>query len=235
MKRFVLVVLVILGSAALAAAQSSTDLTSPEAQNIRHFVASGPGPQLFPTTDRVVSAAQSSTAFANPSPATADPAPRFYYGNSEDYRFQLSLGYEYVHFRSNPFNANLNGVHTSLSYYLNDWFAVEGSLVAAFGTEVFGDRSRYLLYTGGPRIAWRDSRRKYEPWMHFLVGGLHMNPQLAVTVGGQNAFAFQGGGGVDFRHGPHVSFRAEGDYVRSQLYSQSQNNVQFGGGIVFHF
>ena len=232
MKRFVLAVLAILGSAGLAAAQSSTDLTAPEAQNVRHFVASGPGPQLFPADNSAISFAPS-IAFATASPAAADPAPRFYYGNSEDYRFQLALGYEYVHFRSTPFNANLNGVHTSLSYYLNDWFAVEGSIVAAFGTEVFGNRSRYLLYTGGPRIAWRGSRRKYEPWMHFLVGGLHVNPQVA--VGGQNAFALQGGAGVDFRYSTRISFRAEGDYVRSQLYSQSQNNVQFGGGVVLHF
>jgi len=232
MRRFVLAVLIILGSAGFAAAQSSSDLTAPEAQSVHRFAVSGSTLQLFPTPSSDTSAAPSLIAFANPSPA-ADPAPRFYYGNSEDYRFQLGLGYEYVHFRSTPFNANLNGVHTSLSYYFNDWAAIEGNVVSAFGTKVFGDRSKYLLYTVGPRIAWRDSRRKYEPWMHFLVGGLHMTPE--VVNGGKNGFAFQGGAGVDFRYNSRISFRAEGDYVRSQLYSQSQNNVQFGGGIVFHF
>jgi len=232
MKRFVLAVLITLGSAGFAAAQSGSDLTAPEPQNVHRFNASSSGLQLFPATSGD-SPALSLAPFANASPATADPAPRFYYGNSEDYRFQLGFGYEYVHFRSTPFNANLNGIHTSLSYYFNDWAAIEGNVVGAFGTVVFGDRSKYLLYTGGPRIAWRDSRRKYEPWMHFLVGGVHVTPE--VVNGGKNGFAFQGGAGVDFRYNSRISFRAEGDYVRSQLYSQSQNNVQFGGGFVFHF
>jgi len=100
--------------------------------------------------------------------------PKFYYGNSEDYRFQLGVGYEYVRFHSAPFDANLNGFHTSLTYYLNDWFGLEGNTVAAFGTKISGATSKYFLYTGGGRIAWRDARRRYEPWMHVLVGGLHM-------------------------------------------------------------
>lgn len=230
MKRLVLAVLGILISAGLTSAQSApADLASPAPDGSYKVSPSSDGLRLFTTTPNTGNSS-SPTPFASSSPA---PAPRFYYGNSEDYRFQLGFGYEYVHFRSTPFNANLNGIHTSLSYYFNDWAAIEGNVVAAFGTKVFGDRSKYLLYTAGPRIAWRDSRRKYEPWMHFLVGGLHMTPE--VINGGKNAFAFQGGAGVDFRYNSRISFRAEGDYVRSQLYSQSQNNVQFGGGFVFHF
>jgi len=229
MKRLVLALLVILVSAGVASAQSaSTDLGSSTSGSSYKFPAPGEGFRLFTTAN--TGNIGSSTPFANPSP---EPAPKFYYGNSEDYRFQLGFGYEYAHFRSTPFNSNLNGVHTSLSYYFNDWAAIEGNLVGALGTKVFGDRSKYLLYTVGPRIAWRDSHRKYEPWMHFLIGALHMTPQ--VVNGGKNGFAFQGGAGVDLRYNPRISFRAEGDYIRSQLYSQSQNNVQFGGGFVFHF
>ena len=231
MKRFALAVLTILVGAGLAAAQSGSDPNAPATLNLHRFTASGSNAQLFSGTTADFSATRALVAF--PGPAPADPAPRFYYGKSEDYRFQLGLGYEYVHFRSTPFNSNLSGVHTSLSYFLNDWAAIEGSVVAALGTRVFAGRSKYLLYTAGPRIAWRDSRRKYSPWMHFLVGGLHMNPQVANF--GKNGFAFQGGAGVDFRYNSRISVRGEGDYVRSQLYSQSQNNVQFGGGIVFHF
>src|SRR5215475_543085 len=112
MKRFVLAVLITLGSTGFAAAQSSSDLTPPRPQNVYRFNAVSSSPQLFPVTN-ADSPITSLAPFANPAPA-ADPAPKFYYGNSEDYRFQLSLGYEYVHFRSTPFNSNLNGVHTSL-------------------------------------------------------------------------------------------------------------------------
>jgi hypothetical protein len=69
--------------------------------------------------------------------------------------------------------------------------------------------------------------------MHFLVGGIHMIPQT--ILGGKNSFALQVGAGTDLRYNERISFRFGGDYVRSQLYSQSQNNFQFGAGLVVHF
>ena len=227
MKRLVLAVLAILGSGGIAAAQNGAiNLGSWDAVSPHRFTAAGEGIQLL--------ASVNGDTAAVPAPP-ADPAPpKFYYGTSEDFRFQLGVGYEYVLFRSKPFNANLNGLHTSLSYYLNDWFALEGNMVAAFGSSVFaGETAKYLLYAGGGRIAWRDPRHRWEPWMHALVGGVHMNPQTALA--GKNGFALQPGAGVDLRVNSRLSFRAEGDYVYSRLYSQSQNNFQFGAGAVFHF
>ena len=231
MKRLVLAVLATLGSAGFAVAQNGAiDLGSGNADNPHRFTAAGEGIQLLTSVNGDTVAVPEPSAI----PVPAAPAPRFFFGNSEDFRFQLALSYQHVVFRSVPFNANLNGINTSLSYFLNDWFAIEGNTVEAFGTKVFGgDRSKYFLYTGGGRIAWRDSRRKYEPWMHVLVGGIHMIPQTA--FGGQNAFALQAGGGADLRYNTRISFRVGGDYVRSQLYSQSQNNFQFGAGLVVHF
>jgi hypothetical protein len=229
MKRLVLAVIATFGCAAFAAAQENAfSLYSPAASGTHRFTAAGEGINLVTsvTGDTIAVPVPN----ANPTP---QPEPRFYYGNNDDYRFQLGVGYTYVRFRSIPFNSNLSGFHTSLAYYLNDWFALEGNAVAAFGTRVFDATSKYLLYTGGGRIAWRDPKRKYEPWMHGLVGGLHMLPQTA--AGGKNGFALQAGGGVDLRYNGRLSFRVEGDYVRSQLYSQSQNSFQFGGGAVIHF
>lgn len=164
--------------------------------------------------------------------ATPAPTPRFVFGSRDDFRWQLEVGYEYVRFQSSAFNANLSGLHTSLTYYTNEWFGWEGSVVAAFGGTLFAnDRTKYLLYTVGPRIAWR--RPKWEPWAHALVGGIHMLPQIAAQ--GQNGFAVQIGGGADYRFNPTVALRIEGDYVRSKLYSSGQNHFQMGTGIVVHF
>ncbi len=230
MKRLVLAVLVTCGCAGLASAQDGAlSFNAPDATSTHRFTAAGEGINLVTSVTGDTVAVPVPTADPRP-----QPEPRFYYGNNDDYRFQLGVGYTYVRFRSTPFNANLNGLHTSLTYYLNDWFAVEGNTVAAFGTKVFGgDSSKYFLYTGGGRIAWRDPKRKYEPWMHGLVGGLHMIPQTA--LGGKNGFALQAGAGVDLRFNGRLSFRVEGDYVRSQLYSETQNSFQFGGGAVIHF
>jgi len=174
-----------------------------------------------------------STAFPDaPSPAPAPPAgPR---GGIPE-RWDLAVGYEYVHFKSAPFSANMSGIHTSLAYALNDWAAVEGSVVAAFGGDVFapGEQSRYVLYTGGARISWNRDPKRWSPWVHALVGGAHVNPQVARSS--KNGFAFQAGGGVDYYLNPRLSLRGEVDYVRTQLYSEGQNNLQVGVGVVIHF
>jgi len=235
MRRFVLAILTVLCCAGLAAAQSETlNLNRSDAYTVHAFAPGKDAVRLFATVNGGTVAVPATPIDLNAPPTPPAPAPTPPFGHYEGYRFQLSVGYSYFRFRSTPFNANLSGLQTSLSYFLNDWFAVEGNAVAAFGTQVFGtDGSKAVLYTGGARIAWRESRRRIEPWMHALVGGLHMIPQT--TAGGKNGFAFQGGGGVDYRLSGRASVRVGGDYVRSQLYSESQNNFQVGGGLVINF
>ena len=238
MRRFALAVLTILCCAGLAAAQSDTlNLYTSDADTLRPLAAAKGDLRLFANGATEAVPVTLVPIDLNPQPAPAAPAPTPApippFGHYEGYRFQLGVGYSYFRFRSAPFNSNMSGLQTSLSYFLNDWFAVEGNTIAAFGSSVFGDRSKALLFTGGARIAWRDSRRRFEPWMHGLIGGLHMLPQTA--VGGKTGFAVQAGGGVDYRLSGRASARFGGDYIRSQLYSTSQNNFQIGAGLVINF
>ena len=237
MRRFALAVLTILCCAGLAAAQSGTlNLYSSDADTLRPLAAAKGDLRLFATgtTDAVAIALVPIDLNPQPAAPAATPGPTPPFGHYEGYRFQLGVGYSYFRFRSAPFNSNMSGLQSSLSYYLTDWFAVEGNTIAAFGSSVFSnERSQALLFTGGARIAWRDSRRRFEPWMHGLIGGLHMLPQTA--VGSKTGFAVQAGGGVDYRLSGRASARFGGDYIRSQLYSASQNNFQIGGGLVINF
>lgn len=163
------------------------------------------------------------------------PAPAPPRSSYDGPRFTLASGYEYVHFKSAPFSANMSGIHTSLAYALNDTFAVEGNVVAAFGGDVFqsGEMSKYVLLTGGGRIFWDRNPRRFSPWLHAAVGVAHVNPQIARSS--KNGFALQAGGGVDYFLNPQFSLRGEADYVRTQLYSSSQNNFQIGIGFAIHF
>ena len=146
---------------------------------------------------------------------------------------QIGFGYEYVRFRSAAIDRSLNGVHTSVTWYLDDTFGIEGNVVAAFGSTIFSnEHPKFLLYTAGPKIVW--TRHVWQPWGHALIGGLHMLPQIAGGFS-HNSFAAQLGGGVDYRLSPGFSLRVEADYVRSQLYSTGQNNFQFGTGFAYHF
>ena len=241
MKRLVLVVFVALAvSASLPAQQasfSSFDRTPQPSFLAPAAAAADSTGALVPSL--AIPAAAVPAALLSPVPSAALPdaprAPQFGRGGDIGYRWDLAVGYEYVHFESKPFSANLSGIHTSIAYSLNEWFALEGSLVSAFGGDVFqgGEMSKYVLFTGGGRILWNRQPHRLSPWAHVLAGMTHVNPQIANSS--KNAFALQAGGGVDWFFNPRLSFRGEADFVHTQLYSDSQNNFQIGVGVVLHF
>jgi opacity protein-like surface antigen len=168
-------------------------------------------------------------AAAAPDP---EPKPRFIYSDRDDYRWQLGLGVSFERFRSSIYSASGVGTNTSLSYFLNDWFGVEGNVSTFFAPTIWnGEHIKLVNYGAGPRIAWR--RPRWEPWLHGLVGGAHALPQTAGHS--ENGFSVQLGGGADYRFLPRLSLRLEVDYVRTRLFSQWQNNGQAAAGIVFHF
>ena len=230
MKRLALAAfLAVLTPAALSAQQPSF-LALSSSQPPAPLAPVAPNLNLVPAL-----ALPSANSFSFPSAALPDaPAPpQRSYQDDDFYRWELAAGYEYVHFKSAPFSANLSGLHTDVTYYLKDWFGVEGDVVSAWGGDIFAARSKYVSYTGGGRLSWGTSGHRWTPWAHALVGGVHVNPQTA--AGGKNAFAVQAGGGVDWALVPRVSLRAEADYVHTRLYSSSQNNFQVGVGFVLHF
>ena len=240
MKRLVLVLFVALAvSASLPAQQASFLNLNRSAQPL--FLAPAAdasnaslAPSLaVPAATLPVSSLSPVTSAALPD---APPTPQ-YGGRGSDfgYRWDLAVGYEYVHFESKPFSANMSGIHTSVAYALNEWFALEGSVVAAFGGDVFqdGEMSKYAMFTGGGRISWNRQPHRLSPWAHVLVGGVHVNPQIANSS--KNAFALQAGGGIDWYFNPRLSFRGEADFVHTQLYSDSQSNYHAGVGVVLHF
>jgi opacity protein-like surface antigen len=241
MKRLIACTLLALGSAAAALAQA------PEPANDSNLTTTAP-PTPAPIDFAHTSAARvtlldpvafgspagetASATFNTAEPSPAEPEPRFVFGGRDDFRWQLSFGVAWNRFRSSIFNASAVGVNTSLSYFTNDWFAIEGNITSTFAPQIF-DREHVKLLTlgGGPKIAWR--QRRWEPWAHALVGLLHEQPQTAGNS--RNGFAVQLGGGADYRWRPRLGFRLEADYVRSSLFSQQQNNFQLIGGVVFHF
>ena len=166
-------------------------------------------------------------------PEPAPPAWRF--GLREEDSWQLSTSYAYVRFHSTPFDASLNGISTTVAKYFSGWFGLEGTVTAAFAgvPSGFGPGSdaRYLFYGGGVRI--KQPVKQFEAWGHVVVGGVHMQPQTAGN--GRSSFAYELGGGVDWRFRPRLAWRVQGDWVRSQLYQESQNTIQIATGIVFNF
>jgi hypothetical protein len=165
-------------------------------------------------------------------PASPPPQPKFLYGGRDDYRWELSLAATWLRFRSSVFNASAVGINTSVVYFTNDWFGIEGNITAAFApTILLNEHVKIGTYGAGPKIAWR--RKQWEPWVHGIFGGAHEQPQIAGSS--RNSYVIKAGGGADYRWNPRISFRLEGDYVRTGFFKQSQNDFQLAGGIVFHF
>jgi len=124
------------------------------------------------------------------------------------------------------------GVKTSISYFTNEWFAIEANVSADFAPQIFDrEHVKTVVYGAGPKIAWRADR--WEPWVHGIFGGAHEMPQTRGNS--KNAFSIQAGGGVDYHINPRFSARLEGNYVRTTFFSQSQNNFELTAGVVFHF
>jgi outer membrane protein with beta-barrel domain len=172
-------------------------------------------------------------AFPTPfPPAAAVPVPKVR-DEGRDYRWQVGLGVALVRFRSSVYFATAVGLNSSVSYFITDSLAVEGAVTSAFAPAVFEsfERVKYVGYGAGPKYVF--GRDRLQPWVHALIGGAHILPQTA--LGSQNGFEVLVGGGVDYAIHPSWALRLEGDYVRTQLFGQSQNNGQAALGIVYRF
>ncbi|HUL34811.1 MAG TPA: hypothetical protein VL128_13070 [Candidatus Eisenbacteria bacterium] len=165
-------------------------------------------------------------------PAAPVPRPKFVFGERDDYRWQLGLGVEFLRFQSSVLDASIVGVNTTITYYTNSWFALEGNLVTAFGPPP-SDNNHVKFFEGGGGFRIGGRKAQWEPWVHAIIGGAHLQPQTA--AGSRSALSATGGGGVDYRVNSRLSLRAEVDYVYTRFWDQNQNNFQASTGVVFHF
>ena len=175
-------------------------------------------------------------AVASSSAALAAPAPprRVTYGGEDDYRWSVGFSYAYVHFSSTPISGtSLNGIHTSVTYAVNRWFGVEGAVTAAGSARTISanEHVKFALYGGGPRFTYRSEH--WQPWVHVIVGGSHLQPQT--SMGGRDSIGYMAGGGYDCRYSPRFSFRFQGDWMGTRYFGETQSNFQIVSGVVFHF
>ena len=183
-------------------------------------------------------------AIASSTTVLASPAR---YPASELPKWQIGINYQYVRFRSGT-SFGMHGFNTSITRYANEWFGLEGDVGAVFGDTPSsggpgpfvqgGLRAKLLVYAAGPHLAYRRSD-KVEPWVHAVFGGAHFRftqtgPPTA-NLSQTDAFAYAVGGGFDFRLGPHVFWRVQGDFLGTRFFDTWQKNVSAQSGLVFNF
>jgi hypothetical protein len=172
-------------------------------------------------------------------PATAEDAPKA----------DLYLGYSLVRAPLGPVlpnpvtigGVNLYGGSGSIAYNVTralGIFADVGVYNVSGGPSGNGNLSSYLF---GPRLSYRGDRR-FRPYLHFLVGGLHTAPQVFGVASAQSSFAYGAGGGVDIKLFHGIAFRlGQADVIHASFRigaataTRGQNNLRVSTGVVFSF
>jgi hypothetical protein len=156
----------------------------------------------------------------------------------ETYKWQAYVGYAFFRFFAFPSRKeNMNGVDLGLVYYPTaSWFGVDGDILAEFGTfhnvNVY-QSSRFTSYMGGGRFRWQGPRG-IELWAHGLAGFAKFLPQTA--NGGQNAFSYEAGGGVDIgAYRRRLAYRIQVDAVGTKFFHTNQVSPKISVGIVYKF
>lgn len=155
--------------------------------------------------------------------------------------WQFAVGYQYNrdNLIGSPFNTD--GANFDFARYFGRWIGVEAQLGVGFlgktgQTTNPPNLNAKSLYAGaGPRFAYRN-RSRFEPWVHVTVGVEHFRfSQTAGLLGTNNAFAVEGGGGMDIYFLPHLALRGEADVIESRFFSTGQRSFQAIGGVVLGF
>lgn len=233
MRKAWMLVIVVLGMACGASAQEEGVARGRTSAGASFSGSSASQVTLFPVSGAESFTATSAVAEAAPIPAAPAAKPKYiFFGERDDYRWQLGLGVEFFRFQSNVINASLVGLNTTVTYYTNSWFALEGNIVTGFAPEIY-DREHVKLFGGAGGIRIGERKAQWEPWAHGLVGGSHLQPQTAAAS--RNSLMAQAGIGVDYRLHARLSLRVEGDWVYTEYFGQTQNNFQGVAGVVLHF
>jgi opacity protein-like surface antigen len=140
---------------------------------------------------------------------------------------------------------NLQGWEGSLEGKLAPFFGIVTDFSGHYGTQsyvlptpngletvnVTGHEYEVLF---GPRISVPVG--KITPFGEFLVGLAHISASGSGAPSTSNtSFATAVGGGLDYKIFRPVALRVEGDYIRTNFFSTSQNNIRLSTGIVFRF
>jgi hypothetical protein len=181
-----------------------------------------------------------SIAPSMPAGAAATP-PAFKSGI--EYPLRVAISYQFTDFRKEDgLSYHNNGINTDFTGYLGHDFALEANVSAGFGSTSFKNaigttvnlNADSIFYGGGLRVG--PQRSRFQPYLHGLVGGERLQfTQYSPTLGHNNGFGYQLGGGADIKIGPRAYWRLQADYLGTHMFGANQSNIQFSTGIAFSF
>ncbi len=161
-------------------------------------------------------------------------------------RGNIFFGYSYYNTDLSSIDrANTNGWEATLEGKVFPFVSIVADFDAHYGSQNFPSCSSAALgvicgtfnanvtennYLFGPRLSV--SVGKIRPFAEALFGAGHVN---AGAGGSDTSFATALGGGLDYRIIKPVAWRFQGDYVMTQFFGNTQNNVRISTGLVLRF
>ena len=164
---------------------------------------------------------------------------------------QVFGGYSYVPTSFSFVGSGENGWNTALDINSRKWVGFTADFAQYFSTFSEGggvpnDSAKTYTFLFGPRVSVPLSKApKVTPFGHFLIGAAHIseNSSYAGEFSTSTSFAWDFGGGADFRLTRHLSLRGEGNYLHNHFVT-SDNQLQtrvadwhgrISTGVVFRF
>lgn len=151
---------------------------------------------------------------------------------------------------------SMNGWDFGMQEDITKWFGVvvDGGagyserriLLSSISGVNTSTRTRLRAYTvmAGPQITFSRTPR-FEPFARLLIGGGFFRSQtdelennvvvLPAVAANDSGFAYGPGVGSDILLSHHFGARIAGDYIRTQLFSETQNNFRVTVGLVYRF
>ena len=181
--------------------------------------------------------AQDSTAAFDASTSASEPAAPSSLIPADREPWQLGVGFQYLQFNVLGQKFHDFGYQADITRYFNNWFAVEGTAIAGFGsigTSPSIDAKSFFI-GGGPHISLYNSNH-FEPWVHVIGGWERFRFTQSPTLGDNSHAAFMAGGGVDYKiGGGRLYWRVQGDFLGANFGPSFSKDYSFGTGLVFNF
>ncbi|HXM23962.1 MAG TPA: hypothetical protein VN948_22085 [Terriglobales bacterium] len=150
-------------------------------------------------------------------------------------RWEVFGGYSYLRLDSPTIGfanwSNLNGFNGEATFNLTPVWGL-----TADGSGHYGSQLTVYNYMIGPQYSLRRDKSKF--FVHALFGKAQNTVNISTAT--RNGFesvgrAIAAGGGYDLDLTPRFTFRAQADYLRTQTFGATQNDIRISTGLVFHF
>jgi|SRR5580704_1316567 hypothetical protein len=150
-------------------------------------------------------------------------------------RWEVFGGYAYRNVESTTFGfanrSSLNGFDAEGTFNIKPSWGVTADVGGQYGSQM-----TVYNFLAGPQYAMRRDKSKF--FVHGLFGKAQDRVDISTSI--RNHFesvgrAIVAGGGYDRDLSPRFTFRVQADFLRTDTFGTSQNDIRASTGLVFHF